>query len=235
MLYRIADLNLEMPDLGDMPERMQSYRIPEGEADLTIEASELIMRRWGQVEDKKMVYYMETGWIFYSKLLLFEGMMLHASAVVMDGYAYLFSGPSGMGKSTHTGLYLKNFGSRARIINDDKPALRRMDGIWYAYGTPWCGKDGININEKARLGGICFLRRGDTRLTRLTAVDAVHYILSQTQRHIDPEKMRMLLASVHKLVTEVPVFEFYNHADRSDAELTYKAMQKAAEEKAYET
>lgn len=235
MLYQIADLRLEMPALGDMPERMQEYRIPEGEADLTIEESELNMRRWGPVEDINMVYYMETGWTFYNKLLQFGGLMLHASAVVMDGYAYLFSGPSGMGKSTHTGMYLKAFGERARIINDDKPALRRLDGIWYAYGTPWCGKDGININERARLGGICFLRRGDTRLSRLSPSAAVPYVLSQTQRRIDPEKMRLLLPTVHKLVTEIPVFEFYNHADQKDAERTYTNMKRAAVEMTYET
>lgn len=235
MLYQIADLRLEMPALGDMPERMQEYRIPEGEADLTIEESELNMRRWGPVEDIKMVYYMETGWTFYNKLLQFGGLMLHASAVVMDGYAYLFSGPSGMGKSTHTSMYLKVFGDRARVINDDKPALRRLDGIWYAYGTPWCGKDGININERARLGGICFLRRGDTRLSRLSPSTAVPYVLSQTQRRIDPEKMRLLLPTVHKLVTEIPVFEFYNHADQKDAERTYTNMKRATEEMTYET
>lgn len=235
MLYQIADLRLEMPVFGAMPERMQEYRIPEGEADLTIEEPELNMRRWGPVEDINLIYYMETGWTFYNKLLQFGGLMLHASAVVMDGYAYLFSGPSGMGKSTHTGMYLKAFGERARIINDDKPALRRLDGIWYAYGTPWCGKDGININERARLGGICFLRRGDTRLSRLSPSAAVPYVLSQTQRRIDPEKMRLLLPTVHKLVTEIPVFEFYNHADQKDAERTYTNMKRAAEEMTYET
>lgn len=44
-----------------------------------------------------------------------------------------------------------------QVFNDDKPALRRLDGRWYAYGTPWCGKDGINLNQKWPLGGICFL------------------------------------------------------------------------------
>ena len=32
-----------------------------------------------------------------------------------------------------------------------------IDGKAYAYGTPWCGKDGINQNKKVPLQGICFL------------------------------------------------------------------------------
>ena len=49
--------------------------------------------------------------------------MLHSSAVVADGKAYLFTADSGTGKSTHTQLWPRMFGDRAYILNDDKPAL----------------------------------------------------------------------------------------------------------------
>ena len=72
-----------------------------------------------------MNYYLESGFQFYRKLMDYDGFMLHSSCVVVDGYAYLFSGPCGMGKSTHTQKYLNTFPD-AVIINDDKPALRRF-------------------------------------------------------------------------------------------------------------
>ena len=149
--------------------------------------------------------------------------MLHASCVVVDGYAYLFSGPCGMGKSTHTQKYLKAFPD-AVIINDDKPALRRIDGKWYAYGTPWCGKDGINENASAPIAGICFLHRGDRQLKRLSPLEAVGYILKQTNGRKTPELARKLMRNIDLLVTEIPFFEFYNHAESGDEQITYAAM-----------
>ncbi|MFR5584255.1 MAG: hypothetical protein ACLTLQ_10945 [[Clostridium] scindens] len=72
---------------------------------------------------------------FIENLFRKGGMMLHASAVEVDGKAYLFSADSGTGKSTHTKQWQNYFGKeRALIINDDKPAIRkdknRMGCIW---------------------------------------------------------------------------------------------------------
>ena len=81
----------------------------------------------------------------------------------MDGQAYLFSADSGVGKSTHSRLWQQVFGDqRVTIINDDKPALRLRDGVWYVYGTPWSGKYGLNHNLCYPLAGICFLERSKT-------------------------------------------------------------------------
>lgn len=237
MLYRVADLYVEMSALGDMPERMRSYEAGSGQADISITEQDLDRggSRFKTITNNDLFCYMETGRVFYNKIIPFDGMMLHASAVVIDGYAYLFSGPCGMGKSTHAGLYLKAFGDRARIINDDKPALRRIGGVWYAYGTPWCGKDGINLNERARLGGICFLKRGDRKITRLAPADVLPLFMPQTERRIEPGLMRLLLPCIDRLVREVPFFEFYNHADPEDAAVTFAAMREAAKEAANET
>ena len=84
---------------------------------------------------------MWVGEAFYARLLQYDGMLLHASCVEKDGKAYLFSAKSGTGKSTHTHLWLRAFPD-SRIINDDKPAVRRMDGTFYACGTPFSGKNG---------------------------------------------------------------------------------------------
>ena len=53
------------------------------------------------------------------------------------------------------------FGEKAYILNDDKPALRLIEGIWYAYGTPWSGKHDISVNTGVPIGGICMLERGE--------------------------------------------------------------------------
>ena len=67
--------------------------------------------------------YMLTGSDFYTSVLKFDGILLHSSCIVLDGVAYAFSADSGTGKSTHTQLWLKRFGDRAHILNDDKPCI----------------------------------------------------------------------------------------------------------------
>ena len=61
------------------------------------------------------IEYIYTGTIFNRLLINHHGCMLHSSAVVVDGYAYLFSADSGTGKSTHTGLWIEHFKEKAFI------------------------------------------------------------------------------------------------------------------------
>lgn len=173
--------------------------------------------------------YMESGTQFYVGLLRFGGLMLHASAVAYGGRAYLFSGPCGMGKSTHTGLWRQAFGDAAQVFNDDKPALRLLDGRWYAYGTPWCGKDGINQNKKVPLGGICFLEQAEeNRIGRLDAAQAIQRILPQTLYRLYPENMDLLLDHLDKLVRQVPMFLLESRPEEEAARLSRDAMTAAA-------
>lgn len=57
-------------------------------------------------------------------LLARDVMQFHCSALEMDGRAYLFTAPSGTGKSTHVRLWRQVFGARVTVINDDKPLVR---------------------------------------------------------------------------------------------------------------
>ena len=158
--------------------------------------------------------------------------MLHASAVAYEGRAYLFSGPCGMGKSTHTRLWQQVLGEKAIVFNDDKPALRLIDGKWYAYGTPWCGKDGINVNMKAPLGGICFLKRGEQNdIRRIDGIYAASRVVSQTLRRFkDESRLELMLSSVDALLERIPVFEFKNLPVPDSARLSCETMCSAAKE-----
>ena len=100
--------------------------------------------------------------------------LFHCSAIAVDGKAYLFTAPSGTGKSTHTRLWREVFGDRAVMINDDKPLLHvasesaqtGKDGTSaqpqvLVYGTPWDGKHRLSTNTVAPVAGICLVERGE--------------------------------------------------------------------------
>jgi energy-coupling factor transporter ATP-binding protein EcfA2 len=179
-----------------------------------------------------MIAYMESCSQFYRRLPDFGGLFLHASAVVMDGRAYLFSGHSGAGKSTHTRLWQQVFGPDARVINDDKPVLRRQGGRWIAYGTPWCGKDGINLNESAPLAGICYLKKGQKNEIRtLNKREAMERILAQTIRKFpDAAHLDQLLGLLDQLLAEIPVYELENLPQPEAAHLSFETMRRGAQE-----
>ena len=231
MLYRIAELAIEVPAAGGMASRCRDYLTSDlSEADITVWEELYQPKNWPKL-DKKLVPYMASGWQFHVNLLKFNGLVLHASAVALEGQAYLFSGPCGRGKSTHTRLWQSAFGERAQVFNDDKPALRRLDGRWYAYGTPWCGKDGINLNQKWPLGGICFLEQAqENRIRRLSAAEALPLILAQTTYRLQPQSMELLLASLDKLLREIPVFLLENRPEEAAARLSFETMRRTAEE-----
>ena len=199
-------------------------------ADITICADQYQLDKWLNASENSAIY-MESGAQFYRELLYFDGMVLHSSAIEWEGKAYLFSGPSGMGKSTHTRLWQSIYPD-ARVFNDDKPALRRLDDRWFAYGTPWCGKDGININMKVPIAGICFLRRGkDNAIRRLSPLEASVQVISQTTRRFkSEERLDLLLSHVDKLVREIPVYELYCTPTADAARLSSETMRRGAEE-----
>lgn len=168
---------------------------------------------------------MVTGRDFYTNLLSFGGFMLHSSAVAVDNRAYLFSAPSGTGKSTHTGLWLKYFGDRAVIINDDKPAIRRVGGEALAYGTPWSGKSDLNVNVGVPIGGICVLSRSETNhIQPMDEGEAIFSILNQTIRPENEEQMDILLSLLDDVLKDVPVYKMGCNISIDAAKMAYEAM-----------
>jgi hypothetical protein len=226
MLCKISDLLVEIPEAGGMSPRCTGYLSEQdGEADIIIDQELYQLDKWKNCSEELNVY-LQSGFQFYRQLLNFNGIMLHSSAIELDGRAYLFSGPCGVGKSTHTMLWQSTFGEKVKVFNDDKPALRRFEDGWYAYGTPWCGKDGININMKVPLGGICFLKQStENSIRRLDSKEAIVKVISQTTYHLrDPEQMVKLLEIVGKLVEEVPIYELCNRPEPEAALLSYNTM-----------
>lgn len=228
MRCRIADLIVDVPELGDMAERCAPYRWDGGgKPDIEIFGGDLCPERWPGLAEEYLPY-METGDRFYTALLHFGGLMLHASAVALDGKAYLFSGPSGVGKSTHTRMWKQLFGDAVTVFNDDKPALRRIDGRWYGYGTPWCGKDGINVNLRVPLAGICFLQRGEENsIRKLAPSEALEELLSQTTYRLNRERMELLLRCLDRLTEDIPIFRLQNRPDEAAARISHETMREA--------
>lgn len=179
--------------------------------------------------------YVWTGEAFYARLLQFSGLLMHASCVEKDGFAYLFSAKSGTGKSTHTDLWLKAF-KNCRILNDDKPAVRKIEGVFCACGTPFSGKFDISVNVQSPIRALVFLERGaENSIKPISAAQAIPLFLSQTLRPPQKEKMAQMLDIFGDLLECVPAFLLTCNMDISAAHTAFDGIESYYQQKEAQT
>ena len=230
-LHRIADITADIGYKYDtMKRHAEAYRVNENTLpDMTIYLSDAFIEQ-KQRENPHLTLdeceYIFTGNVFYTGLLHFGGFMLHSSAILTDGKAYLFSAPSGVGKSTHTALWQKVFGTdRVKILNDDKPAVRLMHGGIYACGTPWSGNSDLNININAPLEGICFLERsGENKIRRVNGGSVISRMLNETVRPYGADDMDLLLGYIDRVLNDVPMYIMSCNESEEAAQVAYREM-----------
>jgi hypothetical protein len=161
------------------------------------------------------------------RLPAFGAFVFHASVVECDGKAYAFAAPSGTGKSTHTKLWLKVFGDRARVINGDKPIFRLTERGWCAYGTPWQGKERWGTNASAPLQAICFLTRAaQNRIAPLGDEEAVGRLFHQVLLPDSAEMTESFLGLLDDMMTKTPVYLLGCNMEDEAAMVAFSGMQK---------
>jgi hypothetical protein len=85
------------------------------------------------------------------------GFLLHAASSIRNGRAFVFSGPSGAGKTTMTRLAPQD----ATILTDEISYIRKQDDAYCAFGTPFSGelaRAGENVN--APIASLYLLEHG---------------------------------------------------------------------------
>ena len=151
--------------------------------------------------------------------------LMHSSVIEVDGYAYAFTAKSGVGKSTHTALWLKNV-PHARVLNGDKPLYRvEEDGSLTAFGTPWNGKENWGENISARLAAICFIERGTENSIRPADEDvAVSRLMHQLYLRGERQSVQKRLILMDRLMAAVPYYVLACNVSDEAARLAYETM-----------
>ena len=99
--------------------------------------------------------------VMMHRLSLGEGLEVHALGLVdEDGSGYLFLGHSGAGKSTTARLWMSHPG--VQFLSDDRIILRKLDGQFWMYGTPWHGDAGVASPGRAPLTSVFLLEQAPT-------------------------------------------------------------------------
>lgn len=230
MLYSIADFYVEYePRYKRLAERSEKYLskdqslIPE--ISISVSESEIDEHIKAYDVSRDLAEYVLMGLKFYTEILGRNAFFLHSSAVAVNGFGFAFTGPCGAGKSTHSSLWRRYFGSQLISINDDKPVIRIEDDAVYICGTPFSGKHDINANVKVPLKGICVLKQAkENSIVKLNAPQAMSFIMEQTIRSEDPKKLIALLDALDITLQKVPVYELSCNISSEAVELAYNTL-----------
>ena len=229
--YNIAGVIVEMNPMFDRtisqakPYLTTSLNNPDISIELSIEKLEEIKKRYNHLNLEE-IEYIFLGQLFYRHILKHNGILLHSSCVVKDNQAYLFSAPSGTGKSTHTNLWLEEF-KDAFILNDDKPAIIYKDNTLYAAGTPFSGKHDISKNTLVPIKGICFIERSSNNwIKEISSKQAIFEILNQTERIPYEEDMNLILEHISNIVKNTKIYKMGCNISIEAVYTSYNKMSK---------
>ena len=151
---------------------------------------------------------------------------VHSSAIVCNGRAVLFLGESGTGKSTHTRLWRENIDGAA-LLNDDSPFIGFVDGRATAFGAPWSGKTPCYKQEHYPIAAIVRLSQAPHNAIRpLRSVHAIGALLPSLTPAFgyDDELQDRMLATLSKIISQVPVYHLECLPDAAAARLSYDTV-----------
>lgn len=147
-----------------------------------------------------------SGW--ESLLIRKNRLCFHAACVDTELGGILFSGPSGIGKSTQADLWQRY--RNARLINGDRPILSREQNRWLAWGSPYAGSSRCHVNDCCPVSAVVMLRQAPAcRLRRLELTEGFRRIYAGlTMYSWNREFVSTAVDLAVALASEIPVFEF---------------------------
>lgn len=157
---------------------------------------------------------------------------LHSASILYRGQAWLFSGHSGMGKSTHTALWHEYAGTP--YLNGDLNLIgKREKGDGYCiYGIPWCGTSGLCTTETIELGGIILLGRDEEN--HVEELSPFEQVLRVTQRMISPAWTEQMatgnLEFAEQMAEQTRITQFFCTKNPSAVEVIRKWIDEKNEE-----
>ena len=158
-----------------------------------------------------------------SALLDHNILLMHGSALCMDGEAYILAAPSGTGKSTHARLWRETFGDRVWMINDDKPLIRVEKEGAVVYGSPWRGKHKLGCNGSARLKAIVELTR-DSRNHIEALKEPFPHLVQHVWRPDDRDKMKKVLELEKRLIGQAAFYRLGCNTEPEAALVAWQGM-----------
>ncbi len=143
-----------------------------------------------------------------------HGAVIHAAGIEISGRGFIFPGRSGAGKSTLSRLFTaRDDQKNLEVFSDERMVIRKINGIFTAFGTPWSGEAQIARNKSITLYGIFFLHHGTdggNRIKKIKPQEALEKLLPVTSiPWYDREVMPNVLHFCEDLISNIPCFDLH--------------------------
>ncbi|MBO4788509.1 MAG: hypothetical protein J5531_06365 [Lachnospiraceae bacterium] len=159
------------------------------------------------------------------RMLDYDVILMHGAVVAVDGRCYMFTAPSGTGKTTHMRLWLEQL-PQSYVLNGDKPYLKvTEEGDVLACGVPWCGKEGMGCNEILPLEAICILDQSpENRISIEEPKNVIDRLIQQTNIPSEPVAAMKALQLLGRIVQRVRLYHLECNMDPEAAQVSIGAM-----------
>ena len=154
-----------------------------------------------------------------------EMILMHGALIEYNGEGFLFTAPSGTGKTTHISLWKKYLGDKVIIVNGDKPELVIRENSVLAYGTPWCGKEGWHVNKSVPLKGICLIQRGSkNKIKQISPGKYIELFIQQLYFDMGSSEVLKVFEIFNKITERVPFFLLECDISEEAAKCSFEKM-----------
>jgi len=239
----LAGINIAVRSLFDEVYDFCRDYLTERPADITVTVTpdDLLYERKlnvreAQIEGIQVVdytdSYLETLAVYrkiVTKMLEFDTFLMHGAVVAVGDKAWLFTAPSGTGKTTHINLWLKNIPG-SYVVNGDKPLIHIGDECT-VYGTPWAGKERMNRNVGVKLCGIGVLNRGlENHIEKVPMNQILPVLIQQSYRPKTRVELEKTLSLLNRLGRKIPMYQLYCNMNDEAALTAYNVLSGADNE-----
>lgn len=227
-LCNICGLNIQINNKYELIENLsEDYIVSDISPEIVLEATEKDI-------EEEILKYPQHSKGYHEGVVLFRKLceivlpknifFFHSAVVAYNGNGYIFAGKSGAGKSTHAALWEKVIHG-AEVINGDKPLIKLENDEFYAYGTPWCGKEMMQKNKKVKVSGVCFIEQAkENSIEKLSSIQVIGKIFDQTVYMKEPKSNEMLMDLINKFITDIPFYLLKCDISEEAVALAYNTM-----------
>ncbi len=242
-VYRFAELNIEIRSLHSAVHRYCRDYAVDCAPDLVVETTpeDIVFEREKsrrEAEAEGIPYqncsddYLEELAVYRriaEQMPFHDTILFHGSALSVDGSGYLFTAPSGTGKSTHARLWRELLGDRVVMINDDKPLIRVPEqGPPIVYGTPYAGKHRLSTPASVPLKAICLLEQAEQNQIHSAPVQELYpALLAQLYRPHERRAMIKALTLLDRMLNGTSLFRLSCNMELEAARIAYETMRRS--------
>lgn len=154
----------------------------------------------------------------------YDRFVFHGACISYHNKGYIFTAPSGTGKSTHISLWKKYLGDGVEVVNGDKPIIHFHDGTATIYSTPYAGKEGWQNHSSVPLQAVCIINRGlVNEIEKINFGSYLTEVFKQIYKPYDTESTLKTLELFDKL-SKMPLYLLKCDISEEAAKTSFEAM-----------